>query len=74
MKLDLKDTDLFGHQIKNTRRAKLLHLKYFNHSFKILALQPHLGNKFQFKTMSIFSGFLIKMLRKYEINFLFPQS
>jgi hypothetical protein len=29
VKLDLKDNDLFGHQIKNTRRIKLLHLKYF---------------------------------------------
>ncbi len=29
MKLDLKDNELFGHQIKKTRRAKLLYLKYF---------------------------------------------
>ncbi len=29
MKLDLKDSDHFGHHIKNTRRAKLLYLKYF---------------------------------------------
>jgi hypothetical protein len=29
MKRDSKDSDLFGHQMKNARIAKLFHLKHF---------------------------------------------
>jgi hypothetical protein len=68
MKLDLKDSDLFGHQIKNTRRAKLLHLKYF---MGFLNFYLFCEISFNFLKMSIFYGFLNKLFKKYEINLFF---
>ncbi len=71
MKLDFKDSDLFGHQIKNNRRAKLLHLKYFK---GFLNFYLFCEISFNFLKMRIFYGFLNKLLKKYEINLFFPQS
>ncbi len=68
MKLDLKDSDLFGHQIKNTRRAKLLHLKHFE---EFLNFYLFCEISFNFLKMSIFYGFLNKFKKKYEINLFF---
>ncbi len=61
MKLDLKDSDLFGHQIKNTRRAKLLHFKYFK---GLLNFYLFCKISFNFLQMTIFYGFLNELLKK----------
>ncbi len=68
MKLDLKDSDLFGHQIKNTRRAKLLHLKHFEEFFNFYLFCEI---SFNFLKMSIFYGFLNKLLKKIRNQFIF---
>ncbi len=65
MKLDLKDTDLFGHQIKISKRAKLLHLKYFK---GFLNFYLFCEISFNFLKMSIFYGFLNKLLKNDSIN------
>ncbi len=71
IKLHFKDSDLFGHQIKNTRRAKLLHLKYFKGLFNFYLFCKI---NFNFSKMSIFYGFLNKLLKKIRNQFISPQS